>query len=60
MIICPKCQRPHSEEEFRKDRYCRNCGKFLFSSGSKFYPKQKLSEETKKKIGKYVVEYYEE
>lgn len=32
MYVCPKCGRPHSTEEFRGSRFCRNCGKFLASS----------------------------
>ena len=27
--VCPKCSRTHSLYEFRKSRFCRNCGKFL-------------------------------
>ena len=29
MFVCPKCGRPHTEEEYRDSRFCRECGKFL-------------------------------
>lgn len=31
IYVCRKCGRPHSHEEFNKDRFCGNCGSFLFS-----------------------------
>lgn len=44
VYICPKCGRPHSTEEFRQSRFCRNCGKFLTSSD-----KQALDELSRKR-----------
>ena len=29
MSFCSSCSRPHTVEEFRDSRFCRNCGKFL-------------------------------
>jgi len=27
--VCSSCGRPHAPEEFKQNRFCRNCGKFL-------------------------------
>jgi len=29
VYVCPKCGRIHSAEEFKENRFCRSCGKFL-------------------------------
>jgi len=29
LYVCPKCGKPHSAEEFKKDHFCRDCGKLL-------------------------------
>lgn len=34
-FLCSRCGKEHSCEEFRKDRFCTNCGKFLTSSDKK-------------------------
>ena len=58
MYICPKCKRPHSEDEFHESRFCSNCGKFLSSSNKRFSPEPIISEDVKKSIAEFVVGWY--
>jgi hypothetical protein len=58
MYICPKCKRPHSEDEFRESRFCINCGKFLFSSNKRVSPESITPGDNKKNIAEFVVKWY--
>ena len=48
VYVCPKCGRPNSWEEFRENRFCRRCGKFLTENDWRVVEEGKIKKKREK------------